>query len=61
MTLLFISLDNGYTVLCPSENINYYSDSKILNHTLIAGELGCYCSHREIRLKMVKDNIPYAL
>ncbi|MFV0251250.1 MAG: hypothetical protein AB8U53_06510 [Rickettsia aeschlimannii] len=27
----------------------------------MAGELGCYCSHREIRLKMVKDNIPYAL
>ncbi|MEG8230839.1 glycosyltransferase family 25 protein [Candidatus Rickettsia tasmanensis] len=43
------------------ENINYYSDSKILNHTLTAGELGCYCSHREIWLKMVKDNIPYAL
>ncbi|ARD87203.1 glycosyl transferase [Rickettsia amblyommatis] len=56
-----LSLDNGYTVLCPSENINYYSDSKILNHTLTAGELGCYCSHREIWLKMVKDNIPYAL
>lgn len=27
-----LSLDNGYTVLCPSENINYFSDSKILNH-----------------------------
>ncbi|MFV9957086.1 MAG: glycosyltransferase family 25 protein [Rickettsia conorii subsp. raoultii] len=56
-----LSLDNGYTVLCPSENINYYSDSKILNHTLTAGELGGYCSHREIWFKMVKDNIPYAL
>nr|WP_261763585.1 glycosyltransferase family 25 protein [Rickettsia parkeri] len=33
----------------------------MLNHTLTAGELGCYCNHREIWLKMVKDNIPYAL
>ncbi|KJW04953.1 glycosyltransferase family 25 protein [Rickettsia argasii] len=56
-----LSLDNGYTVLCSSENINYYSDSKILNHTLTASELGCYCSHREIWLKMVKNNIPDAL
>jgi len=56
-----LSLDNNYTVMCPSENINYHADSKILDRTLAAGELGCYCSHREIWLKMVKENIPYAL
>ena len=56
-----LSFDNIYTVLCPSENINYHPDSKILNHTLTAGELGCYCSHREIWIKMIKENIPYAL
>ncbi|XVN40439.1 MAG: glycosyltransferase family 25 protein [Rickettsia endosymbiont of Argas persicus] len=56
-----LSLDNNYTIMCPSENINYYADSKILDRTLTAGELGCYCSHREIWFKMVKENIPYAL
>lgn len=52
-----LSLDNNYTIFCPSENINYYA----LNRTLTAGEFGCYCSHREIWLKMVEENIPYAL
>ena len=56
-----LSLDNNYTIVCPSEDINYYANSKILKHTLTAGEFGCYCSHREIWLKMVKENIPYVL
>ncbi|MGI4753414.1 MAG: glycosyltransferase family 25 protein [Janthinobacterium lividum] len=56
-----LSLDNNYTIFCPSENINYYANSKILNRTLTAGEFGCYCSHREIWPKMVEENIPYAL
>jgi len=56
-----LSLDNNYTIRCPSESINYYADSKILDRALTAGELGCYCSHREIWFKMVKENVPYAL
>ncbi|CEO16437.1 Glycosyltransferase family 25 (LPS biosynthesis protein) [Rickettsia monacensis] len=55
-----LSLDNGYTVLCPSENINYFSDSKILNHTLTAGELGCYIAAIE-KFGLKWFNIPYAL
>ncbi len=50
-----------YTIRCPSEYIEYYSDFSILARTLTAGEFGVYCSHREIWYKMVQENIPYAL
>lgn len=50
-----------YTIRCPSEHVEYYSDFSILPRTLTAGEFGVYCSHREIWYKMVQENIPYAL
>ncbi|HJD55434.1 MAG TPA: glycosyltransferase family 25 protein [Rickettsia endosymbiont of Pyrocoelia pectoralis] len=58
---LLLSFDKSYIVQCPSENINYYNNRKKQHYTLTAGELGCYCSHREIWLKMVRENIPYTL
>lgn len=50
-----------YTIRCPSEDVEYYSDFSMLARTLTAGEFGVYCSHREIWYKMVQENIPYAL
>lgn len=53
--------NSHYTIRCPSEDVHYYSDFSVLPRTLTVGEFGVYCSHREIWLKMVKDDIPYAL
>jgi glycosyl transferase family 25 len=53
-----IEQNKHYLIGCPSENITYYSSSKPY---CFSGEFGCSCSHREIWLKMIRDNIPYAL
>jgi glycosyl transferase family 25 len=56
-----LSFDKSYKIFCPSLNLTYNANSKILHRTLSSGEFGCYCSHLEIWQEVVNKKIEYAL
>ncbi len=53
--------NSKYIIKCPNIKLEYFSDFKVLDRTLTAGEFGCYCSHMEIWHNMILHNIKYTL
>lgn len=54
-------VNKKYHVSCPSVDIQYFYDPKVLDRPLTPGELGCYCSHLQMWNDILKKGYDYAL